>query len=112
MDPDWGHFFDHPNLGKIQVLPVDGEYQVDLRRPVYYQALLNQASDGAKIVTVGDIFSLVGSVPMMMGYYFILTKTPYVPPWSKEYVESHPFGRVIEDIRDLPGELEVILNNG
>jgi hypothetical protein len=112
MDPDWDHYFDHPQQGRIQVLPVDGEYQVDLRRPVYYQALLDQASDGAKMVTVGDIFSLVGSVPIMMGYHFILTKTPYVPSWSESYVKSHPLGRVIEDIGDLPGELEAILNYG
>jgi hypothetical protein len=111
MDKNWDHYFDHPKLGKIQVLPVDGEYQVDLRRPVYYRALLNQANDGAKVAAVGDIFSLVGSVPLMMGYYFILTKTPYVPTWSGEYVRNHPLGRVIESIRNLPRELKAILIN-
>ncbi len=111
MDASWDYYFNHPDLGKIQTLPVNGEFKVDLRRPVYYRALLDQANDGARLVTVGDIFSLVGSVPLMMGFPFFLFKTPYVPPWSEEYVKNHPLGRIIKDIRNLPAELKEIQKN-
>jgi len=112
MDAAWDYHFDHPRHGKIQVLPIDEQFEVDLRRPIYHQALLGQAGDGIKVVTVGDIFSLVGSVPLMLGMDFILFKAPYVPAWSERFVKSHPQGRIIEDIRQLRKELEEILKNG
>ena len=106
MDPEWDHFFDHPELGKIQILPIGKKFKVDLRRPVYYQALLKQAKDFSEVVTVGDIFSLVGSVPLMMGLDFILLKAPYVPEWSEEFVRKHSKGKVITNISQLIMELE------
>ena len=112
MDAGWDHFFSHPQLGRIQILPVNGDYRVDLRRPVYYQALWDQVKDGSRLVAVGDIFSLVGSVPMMMGFPFILFKAPYSPSWSQDYVKDHPLGRMIEDFALLPQEVEGILENG
>ena len=111
MEAGWDHFFSHPQLGRIQILPVNGDLKVDLRRPVYYQALLDQVKDGSRLVAVGDIFSLVGSVPLMMGFPFILFKTPYLPSWSQDYVKAHPLGRVIEDLALLPQEIEGILEN-
>ncbi len=111
MDLEWDHYFDHPEFGKIQILPINKKFKVDLRRPVYYQALLNQAKDGLKVITFGDIFSLVGSVPLMMGMDFILLKAPYVPAWSEEFVRKHPNGKVINDVRELIMELEEILNH-
>jgi len=111
MDQKWGHYFNHPEFGKILILQIDDKFKVDLRRPVYYQALLNQAKDGLKVITFGDIFSLVGSVPLMMGMDFILLKAPYVPSWSEEFVRKHPNGKVINDVRELIMELEEILNH-
>jgi len=111
MDQKWDHYFDHPEFGKIQILPIDDKFRVDLRRPIYYQALLEQAKDGSIVVACGDIFSLVGSVPLMMGMDFILLKAPYVPKWSEEFVRKHPNGKVINDVRELIMELEEILNH-
>lgn len=112
MEAEWDYHFDHPEHGKIQVLPIDKQFKVDLRRPVYHQALLGEAGDGIKVITVGDIFSLVGSVPLMLGMDFILFKAPYVPAWSERFIKSHPRGRMIKDIRQLKKELKEILPNG
>ena len=111
MDQKWGHYFNHPEFGKIQILQIDDKFKVDLRRPVYYQALLEQAKDGSKVITFGDIFSLVGSVPLMMGMDFILLKAPYVPSWSEEFVRKHPNGKVIKNVKELINELGKILNH-
>ena len=107
MDQNWDHYFDHSELGKIQILPIYEKFKIDLRRPIYYQALIEQAKDGSKIIAVGDIFSLVGSVPLMMGMDFILLKAPYVPKWSETFVRKHPNGKVIENIPQLLNELEM-----
>jgi hypothetical protein len=111
MDPEWNHYFDHPELGKIQILPIYEKFKIDLRRPIYYKAILDQAKDGSKLIAFGDIFSLVGSVPLMMGLNFILLKAPYVPRWSEKFVRKHPNGRVITNIKELIMELEEILNH-
>lgn len=111
MDQKWDHYFNHPEFEKIQILPIDDKFRVDLRRPIYYQALLEQAKDGSRVVACGDIFSLVGSVPLMMGMDFILLKAPYVPPWSEEFVRKHPNGKVIKNVKKLINELGKILNH-
>jgi len=111
MDQKWDHYFDHPEFGKIQILPIDDKFIVDLRRPIYFKALLEQVKDGSKVIAFGDIFSLVGSVPLMMGMDFILLKAPYVPSWSEEFVRKHLNGKVINDVRELIMELEEILNH-
>jgi histidinol phosphatase-like enzyme len=111
MDPKWNHYFDHPELGKIQILPIYEKFKIDLRRPIYYKAILDQSKDGSKLIAFGDIFSLVGSVPLMMGQNFILLKAPYVPEWSEKFVRKHPKGRVITNISQLIMELEKILNH-
>ena len=45
MAPNWPHRFRHPELGEIQVWPVDEVHAVDLRRPAYYRALVQAAAD-------------------------------------------------------------------
>lgn len=109
MDPEWDHFFDHPELGKIQILPIYDKYRVDLRRPTYYEAILNQTKDGSRVVACGDIFSLVGSVPLLTGMDFILLKAPYVPKWSETFVRKHPNGKVINNISQLIEEIKKLL---
>lgn len=111
INPEWNHYFDHPELGKIQILQIYEKFKIDLRRPIYYKAILDQAKDGSKLIAFGDIFSLVGSVPLMMGLNFILLKAPYVPKWSEKFVRKHPKGRVITNIRELIMEVEEILNH-
>jgi hypothetical protein len=106
MDPDWVHCFAHPLLGEIQVWPVSGERIVDLRRPIYYRALLQAGADGSALAVVADTFSLPGALPLLMGIPFFLLRTPYTPDWCAQAVVDHPLGRVLEDLADLPRALD------
>ena len=109
MDPKWNHYFNHLEFGKIQILKIDEKIKVDLRRPIYYKAILDMAKDGSKLVACGDIFSLVGSVPLLMGMDFILLKAPYVPKWSEIFVRKHPNGKVINNISQLIEEIKKLV---
>jgi len=108
MDPDWPHRFPHPQLGEIQVWPVSEKYQIDLRRPVYYRALLQAAADGSRLAVVADTLSLPGALPLMMGIPFFLLRTPYTPAWCAQAVDAHPLGRVLDDLADLPAALDAL----
>lgn len=106
MDPSWSQRFSHPQLGQIQVWPVDDARQVDLRRPAYYHALQKILAEAAQIAVVADTLSLPGALPLMMGLPFFLLRTAYTPAWCARAVEKHPQGRVLEDITELPAALE------
>jgi hypothetical protein len=106
MDPGWPHRFQHPELGQIQVWPVDGRHGVDLRRPAYYRALVREAAGGTHLAVVADTFSLPGAVPLMMGIPFYLLRTAYTPAWCVEAVSAHPRGQVLADLADLPAALD------
>jgi FMN phosphatase YigB (HAD superfamily) len=105
MNPDWTHHFDHPALGAIQIWLVAEDYQIDLRRPAYYEALQNAAADGSQLAVVADTFSLPGALPLMMGIPFLLTRTSYTPDWCLQVVASHPLGIVLDNLADLPAAL-------
>ena len=108
MDPDWTHRFPHPQLGEIQVWPVSEKYRVDLRRPVYYRALVQAAADGSRLAVVADTLSLPGALPLMMGVPFFLLRTPYTPAWCAQAVDAHPLGCVLDDLADLPAALDAL----
>ncbi len=105
MDPRWEHRFRHPDLGPIQVWPVTPKRRIDLRRPAYYRALQRTASDGCRLAVVADTFSLPGALPLMMGWPFFLLHTAYTPHWCLDAVASHPLGRVLADLHELPAAL-------
>jgi len=109
MDPDWTFRFPHPQLGEIQVWPVSEKYQIDLRRPVYYRALMQAAADGSQLAVVADTLSLPGALPLMMDIPFFLLRTPYTPAWCAQAVDAHPLGRVLDDLADLPAALDALL---
>ncbi len=108
MAPDWELRFEHPQLGGIQVWPVLPDYPVDLRRPAYYRALLQEMADGSRLAVVADTFSLPGAVPLMMGIPFFLLRTGYTPDWCVQTVHSHPLGRVLGDLAELPAALDAL----
>lgn len=108
MEPDWRQRFPHPQLGDIQVWPVGEKHQVDLRRPVYYRALVQTAADGSRLAVVADTFSLPGALPLMMGIPFFLLRTPYTPAWCARVVDAHPLGRVLDDLAGLPAALDAL----
>lgn len=108
MSPDWPHRFPHPQLGEIQVWPVSEKYQIDLRRPVYYRALVQAAADASRLAVVGDTLSLPGALPLMMSIPFFLLRTDYTPAWCGQAVDAHPLGRILDDLADLPAALDTL----
>jgi hypothetical protein len=108
MDPDWNHRFSHPELGEIQVWPVSNLHRIDLRRPIYYDALKKAAADGSKLAVVADTFSLPGALPLLMRIPFFLLRTPYTPEWCAQATAAHPLGHVLDDLGDLPQALDTL----
>ena len=106
MAPDWGQRFTHPLQGEIQIWTLSNDYQVDLRRPAYYQALVKAAAGGSQLAVVADTFSLPGALPLMMGIPFFLLHTSYTPEWCLQTVHSHPLGTVLDDMGALPAALD------
>ncbi len=95
LQADWGQTFTHPAYGEIQVLTIDDNFLVELRRPVYYAALRREIEIGYDQVTVvADVFSLAGALPLFMGANFVLAKTGHTPSWAEEFVVGHPRGFV------------------
>jgi phosphoglycolate phosphatase-like HAD superfamily hydrolase len=111
MDPGWTRRFPHPQLGEVQIWPLPGGLEVDLRRPVYYRALTKAARDGSKLAVVADTFSLPGALPLMMGIPFFLLQTPYTPTWCLEATDAHPLGHVLDDLADLPAALDALADD-
>jgi len=105
MDPAWTHHFSHPELGAIQIWPVADGRLVDLRRPIYYHALLTAAADSSSLAVVADTFSLPGALPLLMGIPFFLLRTAYTPAWCAATTAAHPLGRVLDDLAELPAAL-------
>jgi hypothetical protein len=120
MIPDWrpatgplgvGNDLPHSEQGQSLLWPVDKKRTVDLRRPAYYRALIEAASDGSRLAVVADTFSLPGALPLMMGVPFFLLHTSYTPAWCVQVVVGHPQGRVLDDLADLPGALDDLLRS-
>lgn len=106
LDPNWKVFFNNSQYGKIQILPITSLFSVDLRRPIYYEALSKIKNQGYKeIVVAADGFSLAGALPLSMDLYFILKTTDYTPSWSADYVTSHPKGLVAKNIEELGNKI-------
>lgn len=101
MDPTWTRHFHHAELGDIQIWPVSDMRRVDLRRPVYYRALIKALEKAPQVVVVADTFSLPGALALMLGLHFLLVRTSYTPAWCAQTVEAHPQGRVLYDLADL-----------
>jgi hypothetical protein len=120
MDPRWAFRFSHPDLGAIQYWPVSGKRRIDLRRPVYYRALVEAARGGGsgkgeprwRLVVVADTLSLPGALPLLMGIPFFLLRTSYTPQWCVDAVQAHPMGHVLSDLRELPVALNALCEGG
>lgn len=111
MDPSWDYFFDHPQLGKTQVVPVNDQFSIDLRRSVYFNKLQNELSDGSRIIIAADMVSLPGVLPLLMGLDFVLVKASYTPQWAVDFVNSWKNGWVINEIGKLPTLVDKIMVN-
>lgn len=109
MDPSWGRCFFHPEQGMIQTLKVDQHHKVDLRRPVYYRALMEEAQGAEEMVVVADTLSLPGALPLAMGMRFYLLKTSYTPLWGQEFVKNQERGEVLESLSALMVRVETLV---
>jgi hypothetical protein len=105
LDPGWT-----PPLGSgEQFLTVDELHTVDLRRRVYYDALIRESADGSSLVVVADTLSLPGALPLEMGIPFALLSANYTPAWCAAYVEQHSSGTVVDSLAALPSWVERLL---
>jgi hypothetical protein len=92
-----------------QFLTVDDLHTVDLRRHVYYDALIRESADGSSLAVVADTLSLPGALPLEMGIPFVLLRASYTPDWCAAYVEQHSLGTVVESLAALPSWVERLL---
>jgi hypothetical protein len=78
-----------------------------LRRRNYHEILreiLDAAGAGfADLVVIGDIFELDLAMPLALGARVGLVSSAHTPPYERAFVAAHPRGRVIDDLRDVPG---------
>jgi hypothetical protein len=110
MDSSWDFYFNHPKYGKVQTVPVQNGFKIDLRRPAYYKKLLEITADSGKTIIVADMVSLPGILPLLMGLDFVLAKAVYTPQWAVDFVSSWDNGWVIDDIGQLPELVDKIMN--
>lgn|GEM_PF-583105 len=109
IDPSWKRQFVHPEQGTGQIFRVDDKHTMDLRRPAYYQALVEEMRDAAGVVVAADTFSMPGALPMMMGIPFLLLKTVYTPAWCEAFVGQHAQGRVLPELALLVDCVEEVI---
>jgi hypothetical protein len=105
LDPGWMP----PLESGEQFLTVDDHHTVDMRRRVYYDALIRESADGSSLVVVADTLSLPGALPLAMGIPFVLLCASYTPDWCAAYVEGHPLGIVVDSLAALPSWVERLL---
>jgi hypothetical protein len=105
LDPGWTP----PLRSGEPFLTVDNLHTVDLRRRIYYDALIRESADGSRLVVVADTLSLPGALPLEMGIPFALLCTSYTPDWCVAYVAQHPLGTVVDSLAALPSWVERLL---
>jgi len=105
MDPEWTHRFNLPALGRTQVWPISDRRSIDLRRRVYFEALVEAQRRDPQLAVVADTLSLPGALPLTMGIPFLLLSTSYTPEWCARVVTDHPYGRLLASLSELPGAL-------
>jgi len=105
LDPGWTP----PLESGEQFLAVDDHHTVDLRRRIYYDALIRESADGSSLVVVADTLSLPGALPLAMGIPFALLRASYTPDWCATYVEQHALGTVVDSLAALPPWVERLL---
>jgi hypothetical protein len=105
LDPGWTP----PLKSGEPFLTVDDHHTVDLRRRVYYDALIRESADGNSLIVVADTLSLPGALPLEMGLPFVLLCASYTPDWCAAYVEQHSLGTVADSLAALPSWVERLL---
>jgi len=77
-----------------------------LRRRAYHdtmRAVIDEArADWRDVIVVGDIFELDLAMPLALGARVGLLASPRTPAYERAFVASHPRGRVLEDLAEIP----------
>ena len=77
-----------------------------LRRRPYYDILCSvlEASGATfeDLTVVGDIFELDLAMPLSLGARVGLVVSPHTPAYERAFVSTHPRGRVIEHLSEIP----------
>ena len=93
--------------GAAAELAVPGlDRPVLLRRRAYHD-ILREVLDAAgatfaELVVIGDIFELDLALPLSLGARIGLVASARTPAYEREFVDTHPRGRVIEDLAEVP----------
>jgi phosphoglycolate phosphatase-like HAD superfamily hydrolase len=91
---------------------IDAELALpDLDRPVLlrrrmYHDILKSVLDSAgatfdDLIVIGDIFELDLAMPLALGARVGLVVSSHTPAYERAFVESHPRGRVIENLAEI-----------
>ena len=88
-------------------LPIPGlDRAVLLRRRSYHsilRAILDDADTGfPNLVVIGDIFELDLAMPLALGARVGLVVGDHTPSYERDFVASHPRGKVIENLAEIP----------
>jgi hypothetical protein len=104
----------HGDAGKFVVDETWDEVPSELRipglaRPVLvrrksYHDVLRRLCGGrwSELVVIGDIFELDLALPLVLGARVGLVASAFTPPYERAYVASHPRGRVVEALGEIP----------
>lgn len=92
--------------GAPATLDVPGLGRPVLLRRHNYHRILREILDAAgaefaDLVVVGDIFELDLAMPLALGARVGLVASGHTPAYERAFVEGHPRGRIIEDLRDV-----------
>ena len=104
----------HGDAGKFVVDDAWDDVPAELRipglvRPVLvrrrsYHDVLRRLCGGrwSDLVVVGDIFELDLALPLVLGARVGLVASAFTPPYERAYVASHPRGRVLDALGEIP----------
>ena len=78
-----------------------------LRRRAYFETLRSVLEEAnatfADLVVAGDIFELDLAMPLSLGARVALVASARTPAYEREFVGTHPRGRIVEDLTEIPG---------
>jgi len=106
----YAHKFDVDDewTGAPATLALPGLDRPVLLRRRNYHAILREILDAAgaqftDLVVVGDIFELDLAMPLALGARVGLVSSAQTPAYEHAFVATHPRGRVISDLHEIPG---------
>lgn len=90
--------------GAARELALPGLDRPVLLRRHNYHTILHEIAKGEfkNLVVIGDIFELDLAMPLALGARVGLVASARTPSYERAYVSSHPRGRIIEHLSEIP----------